>query len=109
LQQPHSAEAGWERPGSRGAYRTRRRDHRVGKPCAPIFAAACHLCRAKPEEVIMIGDNLATDIAGANRLGLSSLLVLKHGVHGGLSDTALTEAMRSHGAAPTYIAPAFAW
>ena len=57
----------------------------------------------------MIGDNLATDIAGANRMGLSSLLVLKHGVHGGLSDSALAEAVRSHGAAPTYVAPAFAW
>ncbi|HKP26311.1 MAG TPA: TIGR01459 family HAD-type hydrolase [Dongiaceae bacterium] len=80
-----------------------------GKPYAPIFAAACHLCRAKPEEVIMVGDNLATDIAGANRMGLASLLVLKHGVHGGLSDTALAEAARSHGAPPTYIAPAFIW
>jgi len=80
-----------------------------GKPYAPIFAAACHLCHAKPEEVIMVGDNLATDIAGANRMGLASLLVLKHGVHGSLSDTALAEAARSHGAAPTYIAPAFNW
>jgi len=80
-----------------------------GKPYAPIFAAACHLCHAKPEEVIMVGDNLATDIAGANRMGLSSLLVLKHGLHGGLSDTALAEAARSHGATPTYIAPSFNW
>jgi HAD superfamily hydrolase (TIGR01459 family) len=80
-----------------------------GKPFAPIFAAACHLCHAKPEEVIMVGDNLATDIAGANRTGLASLLVLKHGLHGGLSDTALAEVARGHGAAPTYIAPAFTW
>ena len=80
-----------------------------GKPYAPIFAAACHLCHAKPEEVIMVGDNLATDITGANRMGLSSLLVLKHGLHGGLSDAALAEAARSHGATPTYIAPAFNW
>jgi HAD superfamily hydrolase (TIGR01459 family) len=80
-----------------------------GKPYAPIFAAACHLCHARPEEVIMVGDNLATDIAGANGMGLASLLVLKHGVHGGLSETALAEAARSHGAAPTYIAPAFVW
>jgi ribonucleotide monophosphatase NagD (HAD superfamily) len=78
-------------------------------PYAPIFAAACHLCHAKLEEVIMVGDNLATDIAGANRMGLASLLVLKHGVHGGLSEPALAEAARSHGAAPTYIAPAFVW
>ena len=40
-----------------------------GKPYAPIFAAACQLCNAKPDEVIMVGDNLATDIAGANRMG----------------------------------------
>jgi HAD superfamily hydrolase (TIGR01459 family) len=80
-----------------------------GKPYAPIFAAACHLSKAKPEEAIMIGDNLATDIAGANGMGLSSLLVLKHGVHGGLSDSALAEAERSHRATPTYIAPAFTW
>jgi HAD superfamily hydrolase (TIGR01459 family) len=80
-----------------------------GKPYAPIFAAACHLCHAKPEEVIMVGDNLATDIAGANHLGLASLLVLKHGLHGGLSDAALAEAAHSHDAAPTYIAPAFNW
>jgi HAD superfamily hydrolase (TIGR01459 family) len=80
-----------------------------GKPYAPIFAAACHLSKAKPEDAIMIGDNLVTDIAGANGMGLSSLLVLKHGVHGGLSDSALAEAARSHGATPTYIAPAFTW
>jgi ribonucleotide monophosphatase NagD (HAD superfamily) len=80
-----------------------------GKPYAPIFAAACHLSHAKPEQVMMMGDNLATDIAGANRMGLSSLLVLKHGLHGGLSDSALAEAVRSHGATPTYIAPAFSW
>ena len=80
-----------------------------GKPYAPIFAAACHLCKVRPEEAIMVGDNLATDIAGANRMGLASLLVLEHGVHGGLPDSALAEAARSHGAAPTYIAPAFVW
>jgi HAD superfamily hydrolase (TIGR01459 family) len=80
-----------------------------GKPYAPIFAAACHLCHARPEEVIMVGDNLATDIAGANRMGLASLLVLKHGVHGGLSDTALAEAVQEHHATPTYIARSFAW
>lgn len=80
-----------------------------GKPYAPIFAAACHLCKVRPEQAIMVGDNLATDILGANRMGLASLLVLTHGVHGGLSETALAEAARSHGATPTYIAPAFAW
>lgn len=80
-----------------------------GKPYAPIYAAARALCNANAGEVIMVGDNLATDIAGANREGIASLLVLKHGLHGGLSDSALAEAARGHGAAPTYIAPAFTW
>ena len=57
----------------------------------------------------MVGDNLATDITGANREGIASLLVLKHGVHGGLSDTALAEAVQKHRATPTYIAQSFAW
>lgn len=80
-----------------------------GKPYAPIFAAACHLCKVRPEQAIMVGDNLSTDILGANNMGLASLLVLTHGVHGGLSDSALAEAARSHGATPTYIAPSFSW
>ena len=80
-----------------------------GKPYAPIYAAARELCGVPAREVIMVGDNLATDITGANREGIASLLVLKHGLHGGLSDSALAEAMRSHGVVPTYIAPAFAW
>jgi HAD superfamily hydrolase (TIGR01459 family) len=80
-----------------------------GKPYPPIYAAARQLCNANAGEVIMVGDNLATDITGANREGIASLLVLKHGLHGGLSDAGLAEAMRSHGAAPTYVAPTFAW
>ena len=80
-----------------------------GKPYAPIYAAARALCGAHAGGVVMVGDNLATDITGANREGIASVLVLKHGVHGGLSDAALAEAARSHGAMPTYVAPAFIW
>jgi HAD superfamily hydrolase (TIGR01459 family) len=80
-----------------------------GKPHAPIFTAASNLCRAQPGEAIMVGDNLATDIAGAGRMGLASLLVLNGGVHGGLRDAELAEAARRHGAWPTYIAPGFVW
>ena len=39
----------------------------------------------------MIGDNLATDVLGARRRGLNSLLVLEGGVHGDLDATALSE------------------
>ncbi|HEV8390885.1 MAG TPA: HAD hydrolase-like protein [Dongiaceae bacterium] len=80
-----------------------------GKPHAPIFTAASTLCKVAPGATIMVGDNLATDIAGANRLDLASLLVLNGGVHSGLRDAALAEAAGRCGATPTYIAPGFIW
>jgi HAD superfamily hydrolase (TIGR01459 family) len=80
-----------------------------GKPNAPIFAAAAGLCRAAFSQAIMVGDNLATDIAGANRLGLASLMVLNGGLHGGLRDAELAEAALRQGASPTYIAPGLVW
>ncbi len=80
-----------------------------GKPLCADLSRPRAIVPRQAGEVIMVGDNLATDIAGANREGIASLLVLKHGLHGGLSDAALAEAARSHGAAPTYIAPAFTW
>jgi HAD superfamily hydrolase (TIGR01457 family) len=46
----------------------------VGKPYPPIFEAA--LRRAGGGRALVIGDRLDTDIAGANRLGWGSLLVL---------------------------------
>jgi HAD superfamily hydrolase (TIGR01457 family) len=46
----------------------------VGKPNPPIFEAA--LRRAGGGRPLVIGDRLDTDIAGANRLGWGSLLVL---------------------------------
>jgi HAD superfamily hydrolase (TIGR01459 family) len=80
-----------------------------GKPHAPIFAAASDLCGVDPGAVIMVGDNLATDIAGAGRAGLASLLVLKGGLHGCLTDGELAEAARRQGVMPDYIAPGFVW
>jgi HAD superfamily hydrolase (TIGR01459 family) len=80
-----------------------------GKPYAPIFTAASGLCGADPRKAIMVGDNLATDIAGAKGAGLASLLVLGGGVHGMLSERALSEAMERCGAEPDFIASALAW
>jgi HAD superfamily hydrolase (TIGR01459 family) len=45
---------------------------RLGKPHAPIFEAAR---RRLPGRLLMIGDQLATDILGANRAGIDSALV----------------------------------
>jgi len=46
---------------------------RLGKPNAPIFEAAIE--RAGTRNVVMIGDQLQTDIAGANGVGIDSALV----------------------------------
>jgi HAD superfamily hydrolase (TIGR01450 family) len=46
---------------------------RLGKPYRPIFAEAYR--RAGCRDMIMIGDQWATDIAGANRFGIDSALV----------------------------------
>jgi ribonucleotide monophosphatase NagD (HAD superfamily) len=54
----------------------------VGKPHAPIFAAALEqLGDPDPRRVLMIGDSLDHDIAGARAAGLLTLL-LSAGVHG---------------------------
>ena len=80
-----------------------------GKPYAPIYEAAAALCGAEAGKIIMVGDNLATDITGACRMGLASLLVQRGGVHDGLPPAELRKAAKLHGAWPTYIAPAFVW
>ena len=45
----------------------------LGKPHPPIFEAACR--RAGTRNVVMMGDQIATDIRGANRAGLTAALV----------------------------------
>lgn len=63
----------YETLGGRVAY--------VGKPHAPIFAAALErLGQPDPTRVLMIGDSLDHDVAGACRAGMLTLL-LRSGVH----------------------------
>jgi HAD superfamily hydrolase (TIGR01459 family) len=63
----------YETLGGRVAY--------VGKPHAPIFAAALERLRQPdPARVLMIGDSLDHDVAGARRAGMLTLL-LRSGVH----------------------------
>lgn len=53
----------------------------VGKPDAKIIAYALDgIPDVRKENVLIIGDNIATDIKGANLLGVSSALISK-GVH----------------------------
>jgi len=46
---------------------------KLGKPYEPIFAAAVE--RAGTNHAVMIGDQLETDILGANRVGIDSAVV----------------------------------
>jgi len=50
---------------------------RLGKPFAPIFEAAVarHGGRGRMAEMVMVGDQLATDVRGARDFGLDSVLV----------------------------------
>lgn len=66
----------------------------IGKPYAPLFEAACE--RVAGDRPLVVGDRIDTDIAGAARLGLDSLLVLT-----GISTRAELRSAPEH---PTYVA-----
>jgi HAD superfamily hydrolase (TIGR01450 family) len=67
---------------------------RLGKPHTPIFTEA--LKRSGSRDMIMIGDQLETDIRGANAFGIDSALITSGVSASGM--TLLTEDLR-----PTYI------
>ncbi len=48
----------------------------MGKPEPYLYEAALHRMQAAPEQTLVLGDRLETDILGAVRLGLKSALVL---------------------------------
>jgi HAD superfamily hydrolase (TIGR01450 family) len=47
----------------------------VGKPHAPIFEMALERLRCRPAEAVMVGDSLATDIAGGRAAGMATVWV----------------------------------
>jgi len=47
----------------------------VGKPAAGLFLKGCAVLDQDPASLLMFGDNPATDIAGAEALGMNALLV----------------------------------
>ncbi|MBI4044523.1 MAG: HAD-IIA family hydrolase [Candidatus Diapherotrites archaeon] len=47
----------------------------VGKPQKEFFEAALYKLNAKPEETMMIGDSIETDILGAKNTGIKAVLV----------------------------------
>jgi putative hydrolase of the HAD superfamily len=50
-----------------------------GKPAATLFHHALNLLGMKPEECIMIGDKLTTDILGSNTIGMPNIWIDHHG------------------------------
>lgn len=48
----------------------------IGKPASPLFELALARAQSKPEETLMVGDRLETDILGAQRAGIRTCLVL---------------------------------
>lgn len=48
----------------------------IGKPHAPIFEEALKAAHCQKEEILVIGDRVDTDILGAKKMGIDSLLVL---------------------------------
>lgn len=51
-----------------------------GKPAHSIFRHALELLGIGPEEGLMVGDKLTTDILGANGVGLTSVWINRHGM-----------------------------
>lgn len=57
------------------AHHDRARFVRLGKPHAPIFAEALRRAACPIDQVVMVGDQLHTDIRGANAANIASVLV----------------------------------
>ncbi|OUM96691.1 MAG: haloacid dehalogenase [Thermobacillus sp. ZCTH02-B1] len=51
-----------------------------GKPAVSIFRHALSLLGVGPEDAVMVGDKLTTDILGANRTGIDSIWINRHGL-----------------------------
>ncbi len=78
-----------------------------GKPYETIYIQAMEkMGHPAKERVLAIGDGLATDIAGANRFGIDSLLI-KGGLEKNTSPSKLRELMEHYQAFPTYICTHF--
>ena len=49
--------------------------YRAGKPNPKGYVAACENMGIKPEEAVFVGDQIFTDVWGANRAGIYSFMV----------------------------------
>lgn len=60
------------------------------KPSPKVFKYALKIARAKPNRCVMIGDNVKTDILGANRVGIISVWI-KRGIFKNVSPSSEME------------------
>jgi HAD superfamily hydrolase (TIGR01450 family) len=75
-----------------------------GKPYAPAFRAVLdRFSNISPEEILMVGDTLHTDILGAQNAGMKTLLVTAEGSLQGMD---IPDCIAQSGIAPDFIAPA---
>jgi HAD superfamily hydrolase (TIGR01459 family) len=88
---------------------------RFGKPEVAAYVTALRMLDLQAADVIAIGDNLATDILGANRAGICSALVLT-GVHqndawrnDGPNLKALAALCKRYHASPDYLLRRLSW
>ena len=56
-------------------YASRKRATVIGKPCPLMFEIALDRAGCGKEEAVMVGDQVETDIAGASKAGIDSILV----------------------------------
>lgn len=88
---------------------------RFGKPELFAYISALRVLDLPATEVIAIGDSLATDIAGANRAGIHSALVMTgvHHVEAGPDNIpdhkALTALYERYNAVPDFLLKRFSW
>ncbi|KRC06500.1 hypothetical protein ASE23_26685 [Rhizobium sp. Root73] len=82
---------------------------RYGKPFSSAYIQAMKVLDVPVQEVLAVGDSLATDILGANRMGIDSALIVT-GMHqdcvangGAVRWQRLEQLYQIHGAEPTFV------
>jgi putative hydrolase of the HAD superfamily len=74
------------------------------KPEPGLYQKALELLDCAPEEAVMLGDDARVDIAGANRLGISSVLVIRPGSKGSVDEIPATFTVTSLAEVPALLA-----
>lgn len=80
----------------------------IGKPYAGVYERCFELLAGvEKARICAVGDNLETDIIGANQAGIDSVLCLGGVLKG--EPTPLPELLAQHGCQPNYAIPSFCW